>query len=419
MTTNQKITLISILGGIANAFLSFIKILVGLKVASQALIAEGIHSLSDVAVSLVTYIGIRKARQPADKEHPYGHEKYENITSLLIAVILIITGLFIIKDALQSLWLKEHLAHFTWWSIGIMSISLLVNAFTFRLKVFFGKKYSSLALVADGQHDKMDMLVSIGVLGGLFLVGFYSWADTILSLLLGMYIVYESYELAKVSIDGLVDAANPELEKKIIEFLREQGVDFSKISTRRLGSKNEVDLEMNLPADLKVEVATQKVKEIEEKIKNNFQEVSQVIIRVHSHDIEDYYVRSPWGRGYRFQKKIAEKLISSPKPVQGRWRCIIPLDGQEINFNDFGAQKFLVLDFEKKGGNLLEKFEVTNPFWEEERGHGIQFVAWIKANKVVTGHIGPNAIKNLAAMKVELAKVPQGVKLEEALEKYC
>ncbi len=424
MLDNQKkVIAVSIGGGIVNVFLSFIKILVGLKTISQALIAEGIHSLSDVIVSLVTYFSIKKAQKEANKnDYLYNYEKYESVASLLIALILILTGLFIVKDALWSFWTHQSLAYFTWWGIIIMSVSLILNLITFRLKIYFGKKYSSLALVADGQHDKMDVLVSLGVLAGLFFVKIFPQADLIISFLIGLYIILESYELARTSIDGLMDASNPELEEKIKEFLKQESIEFTKLRTRRLGSKNAVNIEILLSPDLNMDQVTKRIKEIEIKIKDNFKEIRQVIIQVKSHSVKDYYICSPWGSGYRFQKKIREKQISSEdvSKKKNSWiRCVIPLDGNEVNFKDFGSKKFLVIDLDKESKKLLQKRKVDNPFWEEKRGHGIQFVRWIKADKVITGHIGPNAEKNLSAMGVELIKVSLGTKLEDVLEKFC
>ncbi len=423
MNLNRKAGLISIIGGAANFLLSVMKVAAGLCAHSQALIAEGVHSFSDIVVSAITFIGIKKAEKPADEDHPFGHQKYESLASFIIALILIATGLFLIYESLKNLYLKENQAQFTLLGIGLMVASMIINELTARLKIYFGNKYQSPALLADGQHDRMDVLISLAVLVGLFLIKYFPLIDNVLSLLVGGYIVFESYSLALSATDILVDKSDSELKRKLEKFFQDNQIQFSEIKTRRQGWQNIVDLKITLPAKLTVEEASSFVKKMEENLKKEFPEIGQISTEISSHKLKETRIYpSAWNKGYRFQERLKRQVSQLPAPPSKKdnvWRCVIPLRAGEVSFRTLGEKTFLLVDVDKEKGEIVNSQEVINHFRQGNKGRGWRFIRWAQADQVVTGHIGPKAKEKLAQAGIKLVLLKNKKPLKEIIEKHC
>lgn len=287
---------ISIIAVIANFVLALSKIVIGLISKSSAVIAEGVHSGMDIVSSAIGYFGIKAAKKPVDKEHPYGHYKMEVIAGLIITIILLATSLWIIYEAITSFYTIKELS-ITPLTLGVMAFSAVVNEIMARIKIKAGKKYESMALIADGQHSRVDVLASVGVFIGLFLTKYWVHLDAVLALLIGIYILIESISLGKKTTDSLLDVtAGEEIESQIKDILKREKIELSSLKTKKLGPAVFAELKIMLDPELHVDEASAITKKLEEKITSEIDAVEYVVIQIDSHKVRQEFYRGTFGR---------------------------------------------------------------------------------------------------------------------------
>ena len=241
----------------ANLILAIGKILVGFLAGATSVFAEGIHSGMDVLSSGIAFLGIKIAKKPVDKKHPYGHYKFEVLSGLIITIILFLTGAFIVYDSLREIQ-NPSPVNVGYLALGIMVFSAIVNEIMARLKIHYGKKENSVSLLSDGVHSRVDVYASIAVLIGLLVTEYWIYADSILALLIGLYIIKESFSLGKEATDSLLDAsAGEEIESQIKKIVKQHDLEISDLKTQKKGSAVTANLEIELSNKLKVEEATE------------------------------------------------------------------------------------------------------------------------------------------------------------------
>jgi len=296
----EKIAVISIL---ANMVLAGGKIAVGFISNSSAILAEGIHSFMDIFSSAIGYIGIKISRKPEDQKHPYGHYKFEVLAGFFITLILFGTGAGIIYEAYQK-FLNPSLIKIPVLAFGIMIFSALVNEIMARLKIHFGKKENSIALLSDGSHSKVDVYASVAVFIGLFLSKYWVSVDSLLALFIGLYIIKQSFSLGKEAVDSLLDvSASPEIEEKIKKIAKRENIEVDSLKTQKKGSAITANLEITLPNNLKVEEATKISESLREKLMKEVENLSYVAIQIKSHEVETGFYRPAFGRGFSWQRR--------------------------------------------------------------------------------------------------------------------
>jgi len=303
----EKIAIISIL---ANAVLAGGKIFIGYASHSSAVLAEGFHSLTDIFSSLIGYFGIKASQKPVDREHPYGHYKFEVLSGAVITLVLLATGLGVVYDAYKS-FLDPEKIKIDYLVFSVMLLSVIINFTTSRIKIYYGKKENSLTLISDGSHDKADVLASAAVLFGLFLTRYWIYADSFLAFLIGLYIIKESFALGKEAIDSLLDvSAGEDIEEKIKSVAAERNVKISSLKTQKKGSVVTANLEINLPSGLKVEEATKISNGLREKMMEKIENLSYVSIQIKSYELSTGFYRPALGQGFGWQKrgKFKEKI---------------------------------------------------------------------------------------------------------------
>jgi len=180
----EKVAAISIL---VNTILAGGKITVGIFSNSAAILAEGVHSFMDILSSAISYIGIKISQKPSDQKHPYGHYKFEVLAGTIITLILLVTGVGIIYQAYQN-FLDPEKIKISYLAFGVMIFSAVANEIMARIKIHFGKKENSISLLSDGVHSRVDVYISLAVLVGLFFTKYWIYSDSLLALLIGIYI---------------------------------------------------------------------------------------------------------------------------------------------------------------------------------------------------------------------------------------
>jgi len=322
---------ISILAIIVNALLTAGKIFIGVISGSVLILSEGLHSLSDVFASVIGYAGIKIAKKPEDKEHPYGHFKFEVLAGLIITLIIFAAGLSAIYEAYKGFITPQRIK-FSFWAFGIMSLAAVINEIMARLKINWGKKENSIALISDGIHSRIDVFASLGVVAGLIIARYWLYADALFAFLIGLYIIKESFSLGKEAVDSLLDvSAGGEIENKIKSLAQSQGIRVDNLKTQKKGSAITANLEITLPSHLKVEEATKISESLREKLMKEIENLSYVAIQIKSHEIETGFYKPAFGRGFgwqrqgRFKGKIEEAAGRGPGGY-----CVCPKCGYKI-----------------------------------------------------------------------------------------
>lgn len=271
---------------LANFGVALLKIVIGISIKSSSMTADGFHSISDGSSNIVGLIGISIASKPNDKDHPYGHRKYEVMSSMFIGAMLVFVSGKIILDAIYRF--KNPITPtITIESLIILLFTLGVNLFVCTYENRIGKKLNSYILISDSKHTRSDIFVSLGVLVTLIGIklGLPAIIDPITSLIVSGFILYSAYEIFKESTGVLVDQAvvDEDTIRVIVQTFDEvKGVH----NIRSRGSENDVHIDMHILVDPNISVEKSHIltHEIEDKIKNDISKNTQVIVH-----IEPYY----------------------------------------------------------------------------------------------------------------------------------
>ena len=200
---------------IAALLLTILKAVVGFLTNSIGIISETLHSGLDLLAAAITFGAVRMASREPDKEHPYGHGKIENFSALIETILLWITSVWIIYEAVRRILGEEYIGP-SLWGIAVMVVSIVVNFERSQMLYRTAHKYNSQALEADALHFSTDTLSSVVVLVGLVLVQFgFPIGDPLGALGVSVVILFVSYKLARRSYDFLVDSA-PEGVKDVV-----------------------------------------------------------------------------------------------------------------------------------------------------------------------------------------------------------
>ena len=210
---SKAITKVSIITIIGNVLLSIGKIVIGIIAHVSALISDGIHSVSDVGSTIVVMIGAKISTKKPDFEHPYGHERYESISSIILAMILGATAILLGYNGVVSIIdfvNGQHIVEHNYLTLALIMaiVSIVVKFLMFLYTYIVAKKINSTSLKADGYHHLSDSLSSFGsLLGiiGLKIGGNWEILDPIASIIIALFILKVAIDIAKVSIGEVVD----------------------------------------------------------------------------------------------------------------------------------------------------------------------------------------------------------------------
>jgi len=295
-----KIALISIL---ANLILAGGKIAVGIFSNSAAILAGGIDSFVDIFSSVISYIGIKISGKPADKKHPYGHYKFEVLGGVIITIIIATTGIGIIYNAYKNFF-EPAVITINYLAFGVMIFSALVNGLMSRLKIYYGKKENSVSLLSDGAHSRIDVYTSLAILIGLFLTKYWIYADAVLALLMGLYIIKEAFSIGKEAVSSLLDvSAGEKIEAEIRLIAKKQNIEISSLKTQKKGFAATANLEINLPSNLNIEEAIKISDFLRKELTKKIESLQYVAIQIKSHEVETGFYKPNFGSAFHWQRK--------------------------------------------------------------------------------------------------------------------
>ena len=210
-------------GIVANAVLFAMKLAVGTIAGSVSITADALNNLSDASSSVVTLLGFKLAEKPADADHPYGHARYEYLSGLAVAAMILFIGFELAKSSVEKIF-NPQAVDFTWLTAGVllgsMAVKLWLSLFNSRL----GKKIGSETLMATAADSRNDVIATAAVLVSGLAEKFTGWhIDGFMGLAVAVFILYSGIGLAKDTISPLLgEAAGPELQEQILDQIRSE-----------------------------------------------------------------------------------------------------------------------------------------------------------------------------------------------------
>jgi cation diffusion facilitator family transporter len=281
---------VAFLSVIAAVFLTSFKLIVGILTGSLGILSEALHSALDFVAAAITWLAVRLSDKPADKGHHYGHGKIENLSALIETLLLLITCVWIINEAVGRLISGETHIDVNIWSYIVVISSIIIDVTRSRALMRVAKKHNSQALEADALHFSTDIWSSSVVLLGLICANFGIFiADSIAALFVALIVIYVSYKLGKRSINVLLDKVPEETYLKIKSIL--DGLteieQYHDLKVRAAGAEIFVEFNIHVKSDLNILQSHNTASMIEKKIKN---EISRCHVHVHIEPEEKYHM---------------------------------------------------------------------------------------------------------------------------------
>jgi cation diffusion facilitator family transporter len=248
----------------SNIILTLTKLAAGLLTGSVSVLSEAVHSALDLAAAMMALIAVRKAREPADEEHTFGHGKFESMSGLAEGSLILVAVALIAWGAGRKLVTGDIEVTLPLLGAGVMAVSAVVNVLVSRMLFRVARETDSMALEADGWHLRTDVWTSLGVLAGMAAIeagtrlGFREihHIDPVVALLIAALITRAAVDIIWRSWNYLVDRALPPVEIERIETMLQdhypQLAGFHRLRTRQAGPERYVDLHIEVPGDLSV-----------------------------------------------------------------------------------------------------------------------------------------------------------------------
>lgn len=273
----------SILTIVINVLLSAIKIAAGVIGKSSAMLADGVHTLSDVLTTFIVLIGLKVSSKKADEKHPYGHEKYEPIFAKLLSIFLAVTGLFIGYEGVKVL-ISGNIHVPGRIALVAAVVSVVAKEGMYRYTAKTAKKIKSISMEADAWHHRTDALSSVGTFIGILgaRMGFRI-LDPIAAIVVSILIIKVGVELYIKAVRGLVDESADDKTLLRIEeliFSVEEVKDIKDLKTRIFGNKIFVDIEILVDGNITVREGHDIAEEVHDLIESNIEDVKDCMVHI-------------------------------------------------------------------------------------------------------------------------------------------
>lgn len=283
----EQITLICLIG---NILLSFFKFFAGIMGNSKAMVSDALHSTSDVIATVVVFIGIRIAKKPIDKGHPYGHGKVEPLASFFVGILLIIAAIAVIQGIVVSISQHTFTAP-SWIALIAAAFSILMKEAMFRITYKEGKKINSESIMANAWDHRSDAYSSMGTLLGISAsiagekmhIRWLEYMDPVAGAVVACMILKVAYDILRRAIRGLMDASP---EDEILEEIEctvndiEEVLGIPWVKARYIGQHLFIDLALEVNPDMTVYEGHYISERAEKLIQNNIRYAYEVIVHI-------------------------------------------------------------------------------------------------------------------------------------------
>ena len=290
MSREKEIYKVTLVGSAGNVALLTFKFIAGVMGHSSAMIADAVHSLSDFITDVIVLAFVHVSAKPQDKDHDYGHGKYETFATFIIGLALIAAATGIIVSGVAKLidWAGgKQLAAPGWLALAAAIISILVKEILYHYTVRSGKRLDSQALVANAWHHRSDALSSIGTtvgIGGAILLG-NRWTvlDPLASVVVGAMLVKVSVDLMRSSVGELTESSlSSEIEQEIEDIIR-SFPDVSEphnLRTRRIGNRFAIEAHVRMDGNASLNAAHDRATAIEQRLRERFGPQTHITIHM-------------------------------------------------------------------------------------------------------------------------------------------
>lgn len=256
----------------AAAGITLLKLITGLATGSLGVLSEAAHSGIDLIAAAITYFSVRLSDKPADEDHTYGHGKVESLSAFIETVLMVASSVWIITEAVQRLWHGGHELEFSIWPVLVMLASITVDWTRSRQLKKVADEAGSQALQADALHFSTDIWSSVAVLAGLGLafagshwrIWWLHYADPAAALIVSAIILRVSWEMARTTIDTLLDRTSPEVRGGVLQAIAtvDGVVRIERLRMRESGAKFFADVVVGVPRGVTFQQSEQIVREI-------------------------------------------------------------------------------------------------------------------------------------------------------------
>lgn len=291
MKNNEKIAIkVSVISIILNCLLTLIKFISGVISKSSAMISDSVHSLSDVLSTFVVIIGVKISNKKADSDHPYGHERIECVSAIILSGMLFIIGALIGINGIKNVTNSSNLVMPGVLALIASIISIISKEAMYQYTIRVSKKINSAALKADAWHHRSDALSSIGSFIGILgsRLGFKIF-DPLASVIISLCIIKVSIDIFKDAIDKMVDkSCDKEVIDKVISVIEknESVKNIDDIKTRQFGNKAYVDVEISVDENLLLKDAHKIAEEIHNSVENEIDIVKHCMVHVNPYEVK-------------------------------------------------------------------------------------------------------------------------------------
>ncbi|MBY0123918.1 cation transporter [Bacillus sp. S/N-304-OC-R1] len=285
----------AMLGIVINILLALVKWGIGVYSGSRALIADAVHSASDIAGSLAVYLGLKAAKQPPDEDHPYGHGKAESIAAIIVAVLLLLVGIQIGKSSFTAFFKPIEPPKTI--AIAAVIFSIIVKEGLFRYKFKLGRELNSDALIVNAYEHRSDVysslaaLVGIGaaILGGKMGIHWLEYADPVAGVVVSLMVIKMSWSLGKESIHNTLDHVLHEEDtvelRKTVESVKEVKK-INQLHAREHGHYVIIDLKISVDPNMTVEEGHRVGKDVKERLME-MDNVHNVFVHINPYNVND------------------------------------------------------------------------------------------------------------------------------------
>lgn len=295
MTRELKIMRVTLAGAAANCLLTIIKVAAGIVGHSAAMVADGVHSLTDLISDFIVMVFVKLSAKDSDSDHGYGHGKYETLATLIVSAMLLVVGAKLLYDGATAIY--GHLHGNTLESPGMITLymaalSIIIKEVLYQVTARVGRDVNSQAVIANAWHHRTDAISSVGSLAGIagaiYLGDNWVILDPLAGCIISVFIFMVSFKMAIGAVNELMEASLPAGEVDEIKeiFISVDGIDdVHELKTRRNGRSVIIDAHIVVDPNITVLVAHEMTITAEQRLRDRFGIEAQIYIHVEpSHD---------------------------------------------------------------------------------------------------------------------------------------
>lgn len=290
---------VTIAGSIINILLLAFKFAAGILGHSAAMIADAIHSLTDFVTDAIVLIFVRLGSKPTDRDHDYGHGKYETLASAIIGVSLLVVGMMICYSGVTKTYhamCGEPLQQPGFIALAAAVASVVLKEWAYRFTVRVGRRCHSEAVVANAWHHRSDALSSVGTtvgIGGAIILG-EKWAvlDPLTAIVVSFFIMKAAWSVLSKAVGELTDGSLPKETEDEIEKIVSEDNEVSvvhNLCTRRIGNRIAIEMHVRMPGETSLYVAHHHATEIEQRLKQRFGADTHISIHLEPVKVNGHY----------------------------------------------------------------------------------------------------------------------------------